>query len=275
VAHRDRRSAPPGWDGHLLLAHSSEGERRAGVAAWARHGLEWDEKVVYGERAREAPDRAVDTVLREYGVDAESARREGRLVVLPLPEFYASVTRPDTLATALDEGYTGVRTSAESRAALTMMSADEYTRVEGLVDDLVRGAGVSALCQYDSALLDAGWLGPAAAGHLRGVRERQLYTGDAGDAVVLGGRVDGSNDGLFAAVLRAAADSGSGVLRLDMSAVTMLSAQACRALVDATEGFRADGGEVYLVGVSGPVERTLRMLGLERVMHVGPAWSET
>jgi anti-anti-sigma factor len=60
-----------------------------------------------------------------------------------------------------------------------------------------------------------------------------------------------------------------------MSAVTMLSAQACRALLDATEGFRADGGEVYLVGVSGPVERTFRMLGLARVLHVGPAWSET
>lgn len=271
MAHLDHRSAPPGWDGHLLLVHATEEERRAGVAAWARRGLDRDEKLFYGEPENEAPERSIVAVLRERGVDVDAARRDGRLVVLPLPEFYPTVTAPAVLAAAFGDGYTGVRSSAESLAALTIMAAREYVRLEGLIDENTRRAAVSALCQYDHELTAGGWLYPAIAQHLHGLRERQLYTGDGDGAVALGGRVDATNEQLFAAVLRATGAAGSTVLRLDLGAVTLLSAQGCRVLVDATEQFRAGGGEVRLVGVAGAVERAVRMLGLHRLMAVEPA----
>ena len=40
----------PDWQGHLLLIHQTEPERRAGVATWVRRGLELGEKVLYIER---------------------------------------------------------------------------------------------------------------------------------------------------------------------------------------------------------------------------------
>jgi anti-anti-sigma factor len=265
----------PGWDGHLLLVYASEHERRAGVAAWARRGLDRDEKLFYGELENEAPERSVVTVLREAGVDVDAAQRDGRLVVLPLPEFYPAITQQALVTAAYDEGYAAIRTSADSRAALTIMPVDEYARFERLIDELIRRASMSALCQYDHGLMTAGWLGPATAQHLGGLRERQLYTGGDDGTVALGGRVDAKNNRLFEAVLNAAASAAPEVLRLDMQGLTLLSAQGCRTLVDATAEYRSNGGQVRLVGVTGTVAHAVRMLGLDTVMPLEPPRRDT
>src|SRR4051812_49243172 len=82
-----------GWDGHLMLLHRSETERRSRLARWVRRGLERDEQVLYGhdEDGRDdspAPQRSVLAVLSEHGIDAEAATSAGQLRVLPSEALY-------------------------------------------------------------------------------------------------------------------------------------------------------------------------------------------
>jgi anti-anti-sigma factor len=271
VASVDERFVPHGWDGHILLLHSSESERRAGLAAWTIRGLEQDERVVYTEPESEPPDRSLLGVLAEFGVDGDTAIAEGRLVVLPLLEFYDTVTGPDVLARALDEGYTGVRVSAEARTALTLLSRDAYAAAEETIGELWRTHAVSTMCQYAVAETTGSWLRQAARSHLGGIRERQLHTRDGDVGLVVGGSVDLTNTELFTAVLDAAANARAGELRLDMRGAHFLSVGACRALVEATSAFRGDGGEVVLLGTPPRVERIIRMMGLDGLVRLEPS----
>jgi hypothetical protein len=52
-----------GWDGHLLLLHGSELERRSQLAGWVRRGLARDEQVICTQAETESPQRSVLAVL--------------------------------------------------------------------------------------------------------------------------------------------------------------------------------------------------------------------
>src|ERR1700685_2332725 len=81
-------TAPLGWDGHILLLYGSEAERLSALAAWARRGLENDEKVIYTEARETPPERSVVRLLQDNGIDVASATAEGRLVARPVAEFF-------------------------------------------------------------------------------------------------------------------------------------------------------------------------------------------
>ena len=67
------RVSPLDWDGHILLLHGSESERRSGLAAWVRRGLENDEKVIYAEAGGIRPERSFMRILRDKGIDTAQA----------------------------------------------------------------------------------------------------------------------------------------------------------------------------------------------------------
>jgi hypothetical protein len=92
------------WDGHLLLLHHSERERSSKLAAWVRRGLENDEKVVYTEARGSAQEGRLLAALRGNGVDAVAATAEGRLSVIPVPEFYPAGGPLPGVERALAEG---------------------------------------------------------------------------------------------------------------------------------------------------------------------------
>jgi anti-anti-sigma factor len=252
-----------GWDGHLLLLHETESERRAGLATWARRGLECDEKILYIETGDEPPEHAVLAVLAAWGLDVEAATAEGRLQVVPLVEFYPSGFRP-MAERALADGFPAVRISAEAGVISTLLSEQAHVDVENALDVLCHTRPVSALCQYDAAPTPH----PATSIHARGIRERQLQTGRSDEGLILAGEIDHFNGALLTEVLRATTSEGGGTFRLDLSRVTFLGSAGARALLEGTKRFRDRGGHVLLLAPQPIVGRALGILGIEQVPNV-------
>jgi len=263
------RTTPLGWDGHIMLLHGSESERTSDLAAWVRRGLENDEKVIYTEAREAPPERSVIRMLLGKGIDVVAATSEGRFAVLPLPEFYPPQGHAEMVERALAKGYRGLRISAEASAALTFMPPSAYRTVERSIDQLCRTHRLSALCQYQQLSTTGDHLQDAAFSHVGGgIRQRALHTGHLADQLVLVGEIDVSNYDILTCALRAAGEWTSQVLRLDLSQVEFLGAAGCRALDLGTSAFRERGGRVLLIEPEAPVERILRLAGIDRLEHV-------
>jgi anti-anti-sigma factor len=259
------------WDGHILLLHASETERRSGLAAWVRRGLEVGEKVIYAESEADGPQRSVLTVLRQHGVDGDAAVRDGRLQVLPISDALSRGGPHGVVRQALADGYRGVRMSVEARTVLAVLTGPAGARMENTVAELCRTLPFSVMCQYDRIEATGRSLEQVTAVHLTGIRERQLCTGDGGAGLALRGSVDLDNEELLAAALRAAIATSAEVVSIDLSRLTFLSVRGCRALVRATHEFRGRGGRVRLVAPQPAVERVIRLLDLDRLVTIVPA----
>lgn len=266
-----------GWDGHLLLLHRSEAERGDAVAEWVRHGLESDERVIYAERPEESPERSLLGVLHQRGLDTAAAVDEGRLVVLPVGDFYPREGQAALVDRALDEGFHRVRLSAEARVALSKVAQDDYEHYEDAMDVLCATRPVSALCQYDQGSTTGWWLRRATGSHLGGLRETQLRSTPATGGLCLVGSVDLSNDRVLEAVLQqatglhgepGAASPDDDLLWLDVRALDFIDVAGCRALARSTERFRRGGGGVVLVAPKPVVDRTLHLMGVDEMPGV-------
>lgn len=255
------------WEGHLLLLHQTESERRAGLAAWVRRGLDRDEKVICVESEDEPPQRSVLAVLREHGIDGEAAVAEQRLQVVPVPDFYPSGYR-SMVDSALSDGFGAVRISTEAKAVLNRLDVDTYARIERDVDRLSRTHSVSALCQCDDTSIPEGWLPQTIALHSGGMRSWQLHTTGDGAGVSLAGEINASNDALLAKVLSAATSGSDETLRLDLSRVPFLSVSGARAVMRGTQQFRDRGGHVLVLSPQPMVRRVLLAMGFDRLSHV-------
>ncbi len=260
-------AASLGWDGHLLLLYRSEQERRSSLVAWVRRGLEHGEKVVYSEVPGPAA-RSLPAVLAQRGVDVAAASAEGRLVVLPPDEFYPPGGQVEVVKQALADGFPGVRLSAESGAARSVLTAAAYTEVERRMSDLCRSLPVSALCQYDETATSGDGLRPLVSLHLGGVRGARLASGAAAGALAIAGEIDISNEDLLAAVLETAAGTAGGTLHVDLGGVTFLGAAGCRALLQGTDRFRRGGGRVVLDAARASVGHLLQIVGIDRAPGV-------
>jgi anti-anti-sigma factor len=263
-----------GWDGHLLLLHGSELDRRSRLAMWVRRGLERDEKVIFAQAETVSTHRSVLAVLAQQGIDVQAPTAQGQLLVLPLAAVYRSgpgghVERIDR---ALAEGYRGVRLSGEASAALTVVPEHVYASLERSMDQLCRTRPVSTLCQYDRTTTAGPHLDQATATHGGGIRESRLHTAEADGELVLAGEVDWFNEMVLLSVLQAAAGTAmrtvSETLRVDLRRVTSLSVGGCRALAVSTEQFRDRGGRVRLVAPQPIVERVLQLCGLDGLTHM-------
>jgi anti-anti-sigma factor len=270
--------AGSGWDGHLLLLYDSEPERRAGLAAWVRRGLDLDEKVICTEAPGVAAEDSVRMVLDEHDVDVAAATADGRLAMLPLAEFYPPAGQVPVVERALAEGFTRVRMTAEASAALGLLTESDYARIERTMDELCRTRPVSAMCQYERSVTSAARLREIVAVHLVGIRESGFRTRSAEDGIAVSGEVDISNADTFAAAVDAAVqaagspikdaateDATTTIVRLDLGDVCFVDVAACRALVTSTQWFRHGGGRVLVVAPQPAVERTLRMLDIDQL----------
>jgi len=275
------------WDGHLLLLHHSERERSSKLAAWVRRGLENDEKVVYTEVDGRSEEGSLLAVLRENGVDAVAATAEGRLSIIPIPEFYPAGGQLPVIDRALGEGYRGLRIAAQASTALTFLTWPAYMAIEREIDEITRTHPLSAMCQYEQASTVADHLSDVVSSHPAGIREWLLSTGDGDGELILAGEIDVSNEELLACALRAAtsrapaspapaspapaspapaspapASPAPETFRLNLGRVDFLSAGACRAIAEGTRQFRDGSGTVLLVGFQPPVASVLRLSGL-------------
>lgn len=256
---------PPSWDGHLLLVHHNEQQRRTGVAAWARRGLDLGAKVLYIEAPAEPAERAFTAVLGEHGVDAAGAAGRGQLEVFPAndshysPTWQASVVE-DTLA----DGYPAVFWSGEAFTAWDAMSPSTHAAIEWTTDELCRERPVSVLCQYPGTLTQA-TLQTVCAQHGDGMREALMHTSPIPNGIALAGEVDRSNERLLRAALVAAAATTATdgrTLVIDLRHVGFLDVAGARALLTGTTTHRLGGGAVRLQAPQRHVERTLRLLGV-------------
>lgn len=259
-------TASLGWDGHIMLLYGSESERVSALAAWARRGLENEEKVVYTEERGTPPERSIARLLQKDGIDAATATAEGRLVAEPAAEFFAPDGQAGLLERALEEGYRGLRLSAQASSTLAVMSQAVHGDVERAFDSICRTRPVSALCQYEQGDVSGERLRDVAASHLSGgIRQRTLSVAHQPGRLVLAGEIDVSNHDILMCALRAAAEQASQLLRLDMSRVEFLGAAGCHALDDGTFRFRRQGGKVLLTEPKPWVARILRLARVDRL----------
>ena len=268
--------SPAARDGHVLLLHRGEEERRAGLTAWVRRGLGRGEKVVCAEQTDVSgggSEAALFAALAAGGVDVAAAVADGRLAVLPVEQVRLAEAQSLVVERALAAGFPAARLSMDAGAALTGLFTAEHRERERRLDELVHTRPVSVMCQYARATTAADRLTDLVAVHLTGVLESTLTTGGDRDRLALCGEIDAANADVFAAVLAAADRVASRELRLDLSRLTYLDAGAGRRLNDATRGFRADGGRVMLVRPQPPVERTLALLDVGDLpgMHLAGA----
>ncbi len=257
----DGATAGPEWDGHLMLLHESAAERQAGVAAWVRRGLDLGEKVLYAEGPDER-EGSLMAALEAHEVDAPTARREGRLALVPLAEFYPADGQRLVVDRALAEGFPAVRLSAGVLGAVTILSAGHRLTVERRLEELVRSLPVSALCQYARDCCRGPALRDAVGVHVPGIREACLRTGESELGLVLRGEADAGNAEVLEAAVNAFTDVPPRVLCLDLAELTFVDVAACRALAQGSRDLRASGGRVLLVAPPPSIERTLCLLGL-------------
>ncbi|HEY7721870.1 MAG TPA: MEDS domain-containing protein [Pedococcus sp.] len=257
------------WDGHLVLVHDSESQRRAGVSAWVRRGLDLGAKIVYIEPRDVATERSLVRVLQDDGVDADEVLERGQLEVFRAGDdrFYRETWFTKVLEDALAEGYPTVRWSAEADTAWSVMSPEVHASVEAMTDLMCRSQPVSVLCQYSSRLGEA-TLQTVCALHADGLRGALVQTTPLPDGCAVAGEVDRSDARMLHLALAAASAEpreDDSAFVVDLGALDFLDVAGARALVTGTETHRARGGTVCLRSAQPNVAHLLRLLGVDRL----------
>lgn len=254
------------WDRHLLLLYRDEDRRRDCVASWVQRGLEQGEKVLYTQLPG---DTSLLSALARRGVDVTQAAAEGRFSILPVDEFYPEQGQAGLVDRALQDGYPGVRLSAEANVALALVSEGAYQVFERRMDELCRSRPVSAMCQYDGRRAPADRLPGALETHPDAVRDENVRLHREGGRLHVDGEVDASSAALVEAyVERVCRRERSDSLTVDLSQLTFLDVEGCRALVVGTGRLRDAGGTLFLERARPHVLRTMTLLGVERQNHV-------
>ena len=147
------------WDGHLVLFHENERQRRAGVVAWFRRGLELGAKIFYIESPDVPEERSLAGSLRGTGIAGDEVIRRGQLQVFSADDgrVYDRTWQASMLDEALADGFSAVRWSAEADTAWSVMPRALHADLEWATDDLCHTRPVSVLCQYSAELRRRPW----------------------------------------------------------------------------------------------------------------------
>jgi len=254
------------WDGHLLLVYDNERQRRAGVAAWARRGLDLGAKVLYIEPPEESAERSFLGLLQEHEIDVDDALARGQIQTVPADAgAYSPTWQASMVEQALADGYPTVRWSGEAATAWREMSPSVHADIEWATDELCHTLPVSVLCQYSSGLARTPTQ-TVFAMHGDGVRSSQLQTSPIPGGLALAGEVDTSNERILRSALMAAsavASEGQGSFVVELSQVDFLDVAGVRTFMTGTAGHRVGGGTVCLRGAQRRVDRVLRLLGVD------------
>jgi anti-anti-sigma factor len=255
------------WDGHLLLVYDNERQRRDGVAAWARRGLDLDAKVVYIEPPQESAERSFLGVLKEHEIDANDALERGQIQIVPADaSAYSPTWQASMVEAALADGYPTVRWSGEAVTAWRVISPAVHADIEWATDELCHTRPVSILCQYSSGLARTPTQAVFAM-HEDGVRSSQLQTSPIPGGMAVAGEVDTCNERILRTALMAACagiTEGQGSFVVELSQVDFLDVAGVRAFMTGTAVHRGSGGTVCLRAAQRRVDRLLRLLGVDR-----------
>jgi anti-anti-sigma factor len=265
---KSRGRWPTGWDGHLLLLHHTEPQRREGLATWVRRGLALGAKIMYIEPPYEPPERSLPGLLQDQA-DAGAALARGQIqVVGASATAYDPAWQSRMAREALDQGFPSVRWSGEARTAWSVMPRGRHRDVECATDRLCRSDNVSVMCQYP-ADEPVETLTEICALHGAGLRERLFRAAPFDGGVTVSGEVDLSNHEILRSLLLAAtAATDRDVFEVDVSGLQFLDARGARALLTSTVRYRDLGGRVRLRGPQPGVERLVQLLGVDRAVEV-------
>jgi anti-anti-sigma factor len=254
----------PGWDGHLLLVYEGEEQRRLGVAAWVRRGLDVGAKILYLEPHDGSHDRSLTSLVHDQPA-ALAAMSNGQIEIVPTDwAAYDLAWQADAVERAL-RGYPSVRVSAHTATAWDVVPRQREAETEQATDEVCRSSPVSVLCQYPAReSLDL--LALVSVAHGAGMREKLLQTAPLpGGGLALYGELDISNRDILRSVLLAATSTTTcRRFMLDLSALDFVDIGGIRTLVGGTEPYRRRGGQVLLQGAQPQVDRLLRLYGVDR-----------
>lgn len=242
----------------------SEDERRCTLGKWIVSALQEGEGFAYAEPSGASTSSSVSAALADAGVDVDRAQRDGFLLQVPLTDFYAMNAPHRLVARARAEGFRGLRIATDPRHGLQVLDQQAYLRYERRLADTCATRPLSALCQFDTVAAGS-WFSEVSWMHMGYGPTSPFLAMPADDSVFLFGEVDISNDDQMTEALRhAASRARTGLLQVDLTGLTLLTAAGCRALIEGTEDYRARGGQVLLQGLRPPVERVLTLLGFDQ-----------
>ncbi len=254
----------PGWDGHLLLFYDEEAQRRDGVAAWVRRGLELGSKILYTEPPDEAPALSAAGLL-QGDAGALGAMDRGQIQVVPADRMAYDVDFMEALVDgALAEGYPSVRWSGNAATAWGVIPRSRHELVEQAVDRLCTTRPLSAMCQYP-APESRDTVGFLSRSHRAGLRQQLLQAAPADCGLAVAGELDITNEGTLRSLLAAeTAATDRALFVLDLSLVDFLDLPGARALLFGTLDYRRDGGRVRLQAPQPHVAHLIHLLGIDQ-----------
>lgn len=254
----------PGWDGHLLLYYDEESQRRSGVAAWVRRGLELGSKILHTQPADDPPDRSLAGLLADEP-EALAAMECGQIQVVPADRSaYDPAFLDATIDAALAEGYRSVRWSGDASTAWSVISRDGHDLVERATDELCASRPLSVLCLY-SARECGDAIGELVRSHGGGLREQRLRAVPVAGGLAVAGELDATNQSVLRSLLSTATTApGGDPLVVDLSGVDFLDLPGARALLFGTLDHRSGGGRVRLVAPQPHVAQLIHLLGIDR-----------
>ena len=245
--------------------YGEDSERRAGLVAWVRRGLDLDAKILCTEPPGALTAGSVAGLLRD-DPEALAAMGRGQVEVVPAdrsayePAFVTTVVER-----ALREGYPCVRWAGDATTAWRLMSRRRHRLVEQATDRLCRTRPLSVLCQYPhpEAHRTIGFLGRAHASGMRG-ELFQVAWEDGGLAVA--GELDITNHHTLRHLLETTTSAArSDPFVLDLSGVSFLDLPGARALLLGTLDHRNRGGRVRVQAAQPHVAELVRLLGIDEV----------
>jgi anti-anti-sigma factor len=161
---------------------------------------------------------------------------------------------------ALDGGFDGVSIIISADSVIAATSSEVHAAIEASLTELGTHYPVAVLCCYHRNGAGADHVDMAVSHHLDGLQEQQLTLHRLDGTVHLRGEIDLVNLDVLVAALRAATQTRSATIRLDLGLVTFLSAGAARALHQQTARFRDQGGQVELYGATPQLARILQLI---------------
>jgi anti-anti-sigma factor len=254
----------PGWDGHLLLFYGEESQRRAGVVAWVRRGLEQGSKILYTQPADDLPERSLPGLLRDEP-DALEAMERGQIqVVLADPSTYDPAFIETAVDGALSQGYPSVRWSGDASTAWGVIPRSRHELVERATDELCTSRPLSVLCQYP-ALVGRDAMGFLSQAHGAGLREERFQAAPMEGGLAVAGELDATNQKILRSLLMTATSgSDRDQFVLDLKWLDFLDLPGARALLFGTLDHRSGGGHVLLQAPQPHVAELIHLLGIDQ-----------
>ena len=179
---------------------------------------------------------------------------------LTIGDLHPSADPARLVRSALDDGFDGVSIVISADSVIAATSSQVHADIETTLTELGTQYPIAVLCCYDRNGAGADHVDMAVSHHLDGLHEQQLTLHRLDDTVHLRGEVDLVNLDVLVAALRAATQTRSATIRIDLGLVTFLSAGAARALHQQTAPFRDHGGQVELHGATPQLARVLQLI---------------